>query len=324
MKTLLSIPAKMLGFERLLHFSGRKLFLPFYHVVSDDSLAHISPLYRHKNVSEFEADLDFLLQHFVPISLEEVNLVSKGEKKLSKPSFHLTFDDGLREVFSVVFPILKRKGIPATLFVNPSFVGNKALFFRYKAALLLDKYKKDGIRNMNNNSFNMDYIRAIGYHKRAELDQLAGTLNVDFQDFLDKTKPYLDLNELKMLSENGIEIGAHSLDHPLYSLISEEEQLRQTTESMAWVRLHFHPKVAAFAFPFSDDGVRTSFFERLNKTEHAPDLIFGTAGMNQEVRANHLQRIAMENGQYSAEQIVRNALMTNQLKKILGKNFIVR
>jgi peptidoglycan/xylan/chitin deacetylase (PgdA/CDA1 family) len=333
MKTLLSFPVKLLGFDLALRLSGRKLILPFYHSVSNSSLPHISPLYRHKSVSEFEADLDFILKHFKPVSLEEVHAFSKKEKQFSTPSFHLTFDDGLREVYSEVFPILQKKGIPATVFVNPDFVGNKALFFRYKAALLIHKLENSRVDKLPVFPFDLsintkqrwiDWILAACYHHSEQLDQLAILLNIDFAKFLAETKPYLDLVELKTLSQNGIEIGAHSMNHPLYRLISVEEQIKQTTESVAWVKEHFEPKIMAFSFPFTDHGVKNEFFEKLNLSSNKPDLIFGTAGLNLEKRTNHLHRVAMETELGSGSNILNTALLKNIAKKIARKNLIIR
>ena len=331
--TILRFSANIIGCENLLKISGKKLILPFYHSVSNQSLSHISPLYRHKSVSEFEADLDFLLKHFQPVSLEDVHAFSKGEKQFSKPSFHLTFDDGLREVYSKVFPILQKKGIPATVFVNPDFVGNKALFFRYKAALLIDELKNLRIDKLPIFPFDLSiktrekwigWILAARYHQSEQLDQLAILLNVDFVKFLAETKPYLNLDELKILSQNGIEIGEHSMNHPLYRLISVEEQIRQTTESVAWVKQHFKPKILAFSFPFTDDGVKNEFFEKLDSNPNKPDLIFGTAGLNLEKRTNHLHRVAMETELGSGSNILNTALLKNIVKKITGKSLIIR
>jgi hypothetical protein len=41
----------------------------------------------------------------------------------------------------MAMPILRRKGVPATVFVNSDFVDNQDLFFRFKAALIIDKNK---------------------------------------------------------------------------------------------------------------------------------------------------------------------------------------
>ena len=73
------------------------VFLPFYHVVSNDELPHILNL-KYRNVEQFEKELDFYLQHFTPVSLEDLLL----PVSLKKKSFHITFDDGLRECTEII------------------------------------------------------------------------------------------------------------------------------------------------------------------------------------------------------------------------------
>lgn len=107
-------------------------FLPFYHVVSNVELPHILN-YPYFNVAQFEKQLDIYLKYFKPASLDDVvSGICTGKRM-----FHLSFDDGLRQCAEVVAPILLRKGIPATFFINTAFVGNRKLFYRYKASLIL-------------------------------------------------------------------------------------------------------------------------------------------------------------------------------------------
>ncbi len=52
----------------------------------------------------------------------ELYLYMQGEKKLKLPAVMLTFDDGYLDNWVHVFPILKKYGAKATIFVNPDFV----------------------------------------------------------------------------------------------------------------------------------------------------------------------------------------------------------
>ena len=116
------------------------VFQPFYHVVSNQKLPHILN-YNYRDTTQFEKELDFYLKHFKPVSLEEL-LVNKdsGEK-----IFHLSFDDGLKECSEIIAPILLKKGVPATFFVNPGFIDNQRLFHKYKASLILGKLKESPV-----------------------------------------------------------------------------------------------------------------------------------------------------------------------------------
>jgi peptidoglycan/xylan/chitin deacetylase (PgdA/CDA1 family) len=331
LKSLITLPAQFLATRPLLAFSGTSLVLPFYHVVSDQHLPHVAPLYRYKNVREFELDIDQLLRHFQPVSLAEVEEHTQTKKPFTKPSFHLSFDDGLREVQDIIFPVLQQKGITATVFVNPAFVGNQDLFFRYKVALLIAKLNT--LQTIPTWSFNnhlktkeawKTWLLQVKHHQEAELEELAKLFKVVFSDFLQNQKPYLDLAELQNLEASGWNIGAHSMTHPLYGLIPLEEQLMQTAESMQWVHEHFPNQPNAFAFPFSDLGVSETFFNKLALYTHSPHILFGTSGLKKEQHPMHLQRIAMEETNQSAEEIVKTELWMNGLKRLAGKDLIKR
>jgi peptidoglycan/xylan/chitin deacetylase (PgdA/CDA1 family) len=203
----------------------QKILLPFYHTVAEEPLPHIKHLYRMKTVKEFLQDLDFLLQHFEPIDAETLEYFHTNKTVPQKPVFHLSFDDGLKEIYEIVAPILLQKGVPATFFINSGFVDNKALFYRHHASLAIE--------------------------------------NLQVDDFLNKEQPYLSTEQIKALSAQGFTIGAHSVDHPYYYEIPLDEQLRQTRESLEFVSSIINQKLRLFAFPFTDFKISKRFFEEI-------------------------------------------------------------
>jgi len=54
---------------------------------------------------------------------EYVAMLKNG--KVEKGSILLTFDDGYESVYTVVFPLLKKYGIKATVFIVPKYIGGK-------------------------------------------------------------------------------------------------------------------------------------------------------------------------------------------------------
>jgi len=299
-KNILTSCGKIIGIKNLIILSNAQIINVFYHVVSDNYLPYIAPLYKYRNSEAFENDIDFLLKYFQPVSANDVLLHTNGEKVITKPSFHLSFDDGMREIYKVVLPILKRKGVPATVFVNSAFVDNKDLFYRYKAALIVDK--EPSLKNE---------ILKIKYPEREKLDKIAQNLEIDFEQFLKEKRPYLTTQEIKILQENGFTIGAHSVDHPNYYLISEEEQIRQTLESCRFVKENFDEKNLFFAFPFEDVGVENSFFETIYKNV---DLTFSTSGISSSQNGKNIGRVAMEGDMRTGKEIIHRALMARLIK----------
>ncbi|WP_262708643.1 polysaccharide deacetylase family protein [Natronoflexus pectinivorans] len=62
-------------------------------------------------------------------------------RKPASKIFHLTFDDGLSEIYHETIPILEKKGIPATIFLNTGFIDNKKMFYRFKSSLVIESIK---------------------------------------------------------------------------------------------------------------------------------------------------------------------------------------
>jgi len=302
-KNIFTSCGKIIGMKHLIRLTNVQIINVFYHLVSNHYLPYIAPLYKYRNAKEFENDIDFLLKYFQPVSVNDVLSHAKGEKIIEKPSFHLSFDDGMSGVYDLALPVLKRKGIPATVFVNAAFVDNKDLFYRYKAALIADKKPLQQREVLN-----------IKYSEKEKLNQIALDLHIDFDTFLKEEKPYLTTEELKILQKNGFTIGAHSIDHPNFCLISEEEQIRQTLDSCRFVKENFCEEKLFFAFPFGDEGVKNSFFEKIYPQV---DLTFATSGISSSQNGRNIGRIAMEGIMKNGKDIIHRALTTKLIKSNL-------
>jgi len=294
----------------------QKTLLPFYHTVAEQPLPHIEYLYHMKTVTKFQEDLDFLLKHFEPIDVETLYHLHTCKTAPKKPVFHLTFDDGLKEMYDIVAPVLLKKGIPATFFVNSGFVDNKALFYRYHACLAIKNLQKEG--KLTNNL--RDEILSCSYESKKKLFQYFSQQQVG--DFLNNEKPYLTTAQIKTLNSQGFTIGAHSVDHPYYYKIPLLEQLRQTHESLNFVTSIVNQKLKLFAFPFTDFNVSNDFFEAIKPYI---DLSFGTAGLKNDNIPYHLQRIGVEKDKtMPLKSVLREEYMKYIIKFFLKKNTIYR
>ncbi|MBL0307732.1 MAG: polysaccharide deacetylase family protein [Chitinophagaceae bacterium] len=121
---------------------------PYHHLISDKEVLHVKHLYSYKNIRQFGNDLDYLLKQFNPISVEELVNCINSCSPLPKNSFLLTFDDGFREVYDFVAPVLSAKGVPAIFFINPAFLDNRELFYRCKISLIIEEILKREVIKM--------------------------------------------------------------------------------------------------------------------------------------------------------------------------------
>jgi len=314
--------------------AGGDCLLPYYHVVSDEWLPHVSPLYRFRSVRQFESDLEFLLRYYQPIGLGEFLAAATGSA-LPKRSFLLTFDDGFREVHELIAPILRAKGIPAVFFLTTGALGNSLLCAHQKIALLLDRLAA-GIsattceelgrllgRPGGSKEDVAGAVRTLGYEEATRLDQLATTMGVDFAGFLASTKPYVTDDQASSLLAQGFELGAHSIDHPLYSRLGLEEQLGQTLGSMANLQERLGLRRRVFAFPHSDDGVSAAFFTRLS-AGGGMEATFGTSAPQFDRTPRHFQRFSMEKSGAPAAAILAHQAIRRAKQRLAGSRPLQR
>ena len=335
-KRLISSFSGILPFEKLLPFNNHRFILPFWHAVSDRPLAHLSQLYRIPTPGEFERDIDFMLKNYKPAHLDDVVKLSANRGKSRRKLFFPSFDDGLSPCYQVIAPILRKKGIPAAFFINPSFVGNIDLFHRHKASIILDtisnkkataaelKQTNQLLQNRFNNKNLAQFLHHTAYTDNWLLDQTASIFGINFGQYLSQQKPYMTLEQIRELQSDGFLIGAHGMDHREFFLSSEQEIMEQISESMDFVIQELNPPLKAFAFPYTDFNVPDTVFEKAIR-EKLWDLSFGTAGIKDESMPHHLQRIPMESQENAlGKKIIRTEYVWYYLKSVFGKNKVSR
>lgn len=101
-----------LPFSLLERGSGGHVCVALYHAVTDRTPAHLKHLLPCRDVASFRRDLDFFLERFEPVGLEQVIDGAIRGVSLPRNSFHLTCDDGLREAAEVIALFAARRESP--------------------------------------------------------------------------------------------------------------------------------------------------------------------------------------------------------------------
>lgn len=334
LKEIIAPVSSLISLDGLIRLSGKGLVLPFYHTVSDEDLVHVKHLYPVIKIKRFRKDLDFFQKHYKPVAYNYLVDCTGGKSSIRERAFFLSFDDGLREFHDVVAPILLERGIPATCFVNSAFVDNKEMFFRLKVSVLIDlmnnKELTRGQRKFIETLFGqynllfrtpVDLLKISDRNKELP-DKIAPVVGVDFKEYLAVHQPYLTKKQIAYLIEQGFSIGAHSVSHPYFPVLSESEQLEQVRGCLDYLQREFGVSERLFSFPYTDTGVRKSFFAEIKKDI---DLSFGTANLKSDEIPFNYQRIPMEiPGSKDARQILKSAYFFHILKQIFNKHVIYR
>jgi peptidoglycan/xylan/chitin deacetylase (PgdA/CDA1 family) len=96
-----------------------------YHRVVDDFAAAVRTEMPGMLVSRamLERHLDWIGRRYRFVSLDEIAERAARGTSFTEPVAAVTFDDGYRDVYEHAYPMLKRKGIPAAVFVVTDLVG---------------------------------------------------------------------------------------------------------------------------------------------------------------------------------------------------------
>ncbi len=98
---------------------GHAVILQYHHVSeSTPSSTSVTP-------KRFAEHLDYISQHYTVLSLEKVITAMRNNETLPDNSLAITFDDGYRNILENAHPLLKHRGFPYTIFVNPALQGTR-------------------------------------------------------------------------------------------------------------------------------------------------------------------------------------------------------
>ncbi len=337
LKQLYYTLSSVLPVTQLLKAAGNPVLFPYHHLVSNHNALHIRHLYSYKNEQQFADDLDYMLRYLRPVSANELSAAVKSKQPLPSNAFLMSFDDGLREVYDVIAPVLLKKGIPAVFFINPAFVDNKELFYRCKLSLIIEELSNTDVsiqlleqcRNLLNlpshTSLNevKHAVKQINNLTAHLADELGLLLGISFNDFLETQQPFLTTEQITELGKKGFTIGAHSWNHPYYHLLTDEEKLEQTISSMNYVTTHFKPSVTTFSFPHFDNRLSQTFFDAL-KERTSIDLLFGIQNQKYELQNKMLHRFNAERPELPFKKQLHGVLLFMILQRFTGMHAVKR
>ena len=281
--------AMSMGLDGLKELSHAFPLTLYYHIISDKP----TPLWASQPISpaRFRSNLELLVSHFRPLSVDEFLWHQRNGKPFPKLTFMITFDDGLADCYVHALPLLEEFKLDAIFFINVSVIGNKnGLLVQHRIQLIRSLFNTPLEAPRLDAEMERLYVGAGMQYPGLEaglvllrgpafglLEKLESALGLDHRAWASANKPYLDEAQLDDLSKRGFSIGAHGNDHFRFDEISLERQLSEFSLSMRYVMERFKPRGGLFAFPFTGDGVSYKFFELAAGLNVGAESFFGTA-----------------------------------------------
>jgi len=207
---------------------------------TDERWAHADPRYTITD-EQLDQCLAFFARHYAIVDLAAVRAAARGGGVLPPRALLVTFDDGWADTAEYALPVLRRRAVPAAVFVASAAVDAQRAFWQERVfrAWRLGAAPEQLADETSARQL-VERLRALPPPERAPL--------VDALDAaLPPSRELLTRAQLRALEAAGIALGAHGVTH---EALAETHDAGELLESKAQlVELLDGATVEAMSFP---------------------------------------------------------------------------
>jgi len=242
------------------------------------------PGIKGRLVDDFIGQVGYLCRYHQPLWMRDFIRYFAGECDLPKNGFYLTFDDGIRDHYETVLPVLERHGLEAAFFpiLEPLVHGRVSSVdkFRFLTYLLdfdiiydeffetltglfpdsdvsrwkFNEQKGAGRRWTQFDPPKLGHLKIVANREMplkmrdAALDALFSKHFGPDADFIQEL--YVTWEEIIELYSAGMVIGGHTVTHPWLPRLSSEEQAAEIYASLLLLEEKLNTKIKLFSYPY--------------------------------------------------------------------------
>lgn len=201
---------------------ARTIVLAYHNVVPDGGSAD-GDRSLHLPLARFRAHLDVIQRWCTVAAIDQVLAASKSDRA----RVIITFDDAYRGAVRLALPELRRRGLPATIFVPPAYVPDHTFWWDDVARLhpaafpgamrdraLIEWRGRDDVIRAQVSGANRSATSSADYLGCASLPELTDATSED------------------------ITVGSHTWSHPNLAAATADELLGELQRPLAWLREH--------------------------------------------------------------------------------------
>jgi peptidoglycan/xylan/chitin deacetylase (PgdA/CDA1 family) len=229
----------------LSHVTGKAVILMYHRVLprAEVESTFVQPG-MYVTSETFERHLQFLSAHFELLTFRE--LLAKwdcGDWNDHARYCAITFDDGWIDNYRYAFPLLRRHGAPATIFLPTDLVGSDArLWFDRLAGALCRR--REGTPDQWNAA-----IERAKFLSDAERDDLIDGLEAHTGRADAAGRRFMNWNEVEEMSRHGVAFGSHTKSHANLTRLSGAALEAELREPLDVLRAHPINYVPVLAYP---------------------------------------------------------------------------
>ena len=218
----------------------------------------------------FAEQLDYLTRHYqvVPLSFIAGRLAAR--QPLPANVAAITIDDGYSDAYEIAFPLLRRRNLPAAMFVVTEFVDQKRWLWTDKLRYLIAHAAARSIEGrLDEHEFCVEFergdsifcsadkvnslLKAIANdEKEAAIERMAAAFGVELPTAPPPEYASVTWEQVREMSAAGIEIGSHTATHPILTNVGLEHVRRELVESRQRIAAEIGRSVDLFCYPNGD------------------------------------------------------------------------
>lgn len=235
--------------------SRQRLSVLFLHRV----LPEADPLQPDElHVAWFSEIMQLLAEHCAPVSLGEgLALLDRGQ--LPARAVCVTFDDGYADNLTVAAPIMAGYAVPATVFVASGFLDGQVMWNdRVIEAVRAAQDRALDLSDLGLGAHPLDtpaarrlavqaLLNELKYRPRAQREELTAEIARRYVPNL--RSPMLSRAQVRALSDMGVEIGGHTVNHPILTGLSSAQARHEVGANKEDLEAITGEQVRFFAYP---------------------------------------------------------------------------
>lgn len=247
-------------------FTRNKVIILAYHSVGNVPVNFIhSP--NRISLPNFEKQIEYLLKRYHFCTLEKFVEYAHSGIRLPEHLVIVTFDDGYKDHYSSVYPILRRHRIPATFFLPTEYMEGKKIKWEDELTFLAKTSNaRKGIIKVNGkkayrwrnvqgrdraiNRMVIEISRLDQSKRKKLLNRILGQLRIRTEGSF-PSDIMLSWDEIKEMSKaDGISFGCHTVSHINVSSLTPDEVRQEVVESRIRIEKSIGRKIKFFSYPY--------------------------------------------------------------------------
>jgi peptidoglycan/xylan/chitin deacetylase (PgdA/CDA1 family) len=224
--------------------------------------------YNSLSPKNFAGQMEVLKRYANPVSLENmVKMLAAGS--LPPRTVCVTIDDGYADALVHAKPILEKFEVPAEVFITAGNLGGEFWWDEVERYVINVPAEADPLHLVfNHREYAWDFKQADAKYRTGAAAEIADVLRplneanrrLLLDEIKDWARPFslpaqplarsLTAEEITLLSDGGlIQIGSHTMTHPMLPILSEQEKWYELHESKSILEKILRNPVASFSYP---------------------------------------------------------------------------